>query len=336
MPPKKTSTITKAKKKGGKSSFSESPPEGEDPGPSQNDSAEIRYDTAISISTSTRTSHNSSAPIVIPMKADGSYGDPRKIAREAARTAKLAREAEARAQPATNLEQVDDPPNSHEEDPARLIEAGLNMLPSDTDKEDAIALEGMSYIEAGEYPPVYECTIEDGEDNPAPSGLPPARPSSSEDSVTPTQLSSSQQLEPQRVFHRQSEDYNPFPNQTHWRSYPSRIPERIFGDFRDGPQRPELTNAESETQKLPPSDHPQSPVKRNPVLVFPPQRHATQKIPLSSSLGRRNHQGVEDTDGINREYRERTSKILNRLTKETAKLSSHLSSLDSKIDVIME
>ena len=135
MAPKKPHTSSKPqnqKKKGGKSSLSLPSEQSEDPRPTQNDT-ESGYDTAVTtISTFTRTSRNSSAPIVIPREADGSYGDPTKIeatAKRAVRVAKQAREAEARI--ATTIlepESTDEPSIRPEEDSQTLDELESRLV----------------------------------------------------------------------------------------------------------------------------------------------------------------------------------------------------------------
>ena len=269
-------------------------------------------------------------PLLFHREADGTLGDPAKIgaAVRKAQMTKLTEEEETRAQSTTN-------PEADEtlEDTARLIGTGLNTLPSERNEEAAPALERTPTATAAESSPIYERTIEDEEDISTPSGLQPTYPSSSEGSITPTQLPSRQQFESQSTFHRQPESHNPFTNQTYWWSYPSRIPERIFEDLKDGSRRPELMDTESQTQQLPRFEHPQPFAKSDPVPLLPPQHRTTHKVPSSGSVGKTSqYRGAEGTNGINKEYRERTSKVLDALTKEVTSHSTRISSMDDRID----
>src|SRR6266496_4554247 len=81
MPSKKPpSAPTKSKKKGGRSQSNPPDPQStEVEHVSENNlylGIESSYDTAVTTISTSRTSRNSSAPIVIPLEPDGSYADP--------------------------------------------------------------------------------------------------------------------------------------------------------------------------------------------------------------------------------------------------------------------
>jgi hypothetical protein len=112
-------------------------------------------------------------------------------------------------------------------------------------------------------------------------------------------LPSSQQFGPQRVFHRQQEGYTSFANPTHLRSYPIRIPERIFGDLKDGHRRTESTSTNLHSARM-------------------------------SAMDGRIDSLVSQTGAMDDKISSLDDKI-NSLTNQTAKHSSYLSTLESRI-----